>query len=134
MSRGMARCRDDPQAVRQLMVSVKPEVLRIGRADPISNRIPRLGRGLELRGLRINGHSRKQTVVAAVVEMEVGVDDGAYVFRRNTVLRKRRWQETANHVVLLIQALVGLTYTGVKQQYRIIAANQKSENGARLPL
>lgn len=52
-------------------------VLAARKLDPIGNRVVDLTCRLELPLLNVDGDAGKEAVVSAMVEMEVGVHDGA---------------------------------------------------------
>ena len=72
----MARRRDEPEPGKQLELAVDRHVLHAGRIDPLANRVVlRVARVVEFPTLDVDRFAREEVVAAAVVEVQVGVDD-----------------------------------------------------------
>jgi hypothetical protein len=72
----VARRRDEPEAREQLELAVDRHVPHAGRVDPLANGVVVLAaRVVELPALHIDRPAGEEVVAAAVVEVQVGVDD-----------------------------------------------------------
>jgi hypothetical protein len=72
----VARRRDEPETRKQLELAVDRYVLHAGRIDPLANRVVlRVACVVELPTLDVDRFAREEMVAAAVVEVQVGVDD-----------------------------------------------------------
>src|SRR5690349_5379204 len=73
---GVARRRDEPEPGKQLEFAVDRHVPHAGRIDPLANGVVVLvPRVVQLPTLDVNRLAGKETVAAAVIEMQMGVDD-----------------------------------------------------------
>ena len=72
----MARRRDEPESGQQLELVVERHVLHAGRLDPLANGVVVLAaRVVELPALDVDRPAGEEVVAAAVVEVQVCVDD-----------------------------------------------------------
>src|SRR6187431_2530114 len=72
----MARRRDEPEPGKQLELAVDRNVLQAGRFDPLANGVVVLAaRVVELPTLDVDRPAGEEVVAAAVVEVQVRVDD-----------------------------------------------------------
>ncbi len=72
----VAWCRDEPEPRQQLEFAVHGDVLHAGRVDPLADRvIVPAACVVELQALDIGRPAGEEMVAAAVVEVEMGVDD-----------------------------------------------------------
>ena len=73
---GVARRRDEPQPGQQLELAVDRHVPHAGRVDPLADRVVVLAaRVVELLALDVDRLAGEEVVAAAVVEVQVRVDD-----------------------------------------------------------
>src|SRR2546423_1886743 len=77
MSDGVARRRQNADALGDLAVSVDRDVRCPREVDPVADGVALPASGLELRALRHDRDAWERTVLPAVIEMEVRVDDRA---------------------------------------------------------
>ena len=72
----MARRRDEPESGQELELAVDRHVAHAGRLDPLADRVVVLAaRVLELPPLNVDRPPGEEVVAAAVVEVQVRVDD-----------------------------------------------------------
>jgi hypothetical protein len=72
----VTRRRDEPEPGKQLELAVDGHVLDAGRLDPLANGVVVLAASVvELPTLDVDGLAGEEVVAAAVVEVQVGVDD-----------------------------------------------------------
>ena len=72
----VARRRDEPEAGKQLELAVDGHVPHAGRLDPLANGVVVLAASVvELPTLDVDGPAGEEVVAAAVVEVQVRVDD-----------------------------------------------------------
>ena len=85
----VARRRDEPDPGQQLELAVDGHVLHAGRVDPLADRVVVLAaRVVELLPLDVDRPAREEVVAAAVVEVQVGVDDDVDAGRVEVGLRR----------------------------------------------
>jgi len=76
MSGRVSRRRQEPDARKDLRLAVVLDVRRARKIDPLPQRVVVVRPGVrELAPLHVDRHAREQPVAAAVVEVEVRVDD-----------------------------------------------------------
>jgi hypothetical protein len=72
----VARCRDEPEPGKQLELAINRHVPHTGSLDPFANGVVLLAaRVVELPTLDVDWPAGEEVVAAAVVEVQVGVDD-----------------------------------------------------------
>jgi hypothetical protein len=107
----VARRRDEAEPGQQLELAVDRLVAHAGRVDPLADRVVVLrARVLELLPLNVNRPSGEEVVAAAVVEVQVRVDDDVDAGEVEGLLAQ--WDEAGVHVGHL---RVQLRYAGVDQ-------------------
>src|SRR5256885_17250614 len=79
MTDGVAGRRQNADAFGDLAVSVDRDVRRPREVDPVADGVALRASGLELRALRHDRDAWERTVLPAVIEMEVRVDDCAHL-------------------------------------------------------
>src|SRR3954462_1156016 len=73
---GVARRREEPEPGKQLQLAVDRDISHARRIDPLANGVVVLiPRVVELTALDVDRLASKETVAAAVIEVQVGVDD-----------------------------------------------------------
>src|SRR6185436_5715265 len=90
--------RDEPEPRQQLERAVDGYVLHAGRLDPLADRVVDLAaRVVELPALDVDRPAGEEVVAAAVVEVQVRVDDDVDAGQVETCL-PAQWSQTWIHV------------------------------------
>ena len=111
----VARRRDEPEPGQQLELAVDRHVLHAGRLDPLADRVVVLAaRVVELPALDVDRPAGEQVVAAAVVEVQVRVDDDVDAGEVEGLLAQ--WNEPGIHVG---HRWVQLRHAGVDQHARV---------------
>ena len=72
----VTRCRDKPQAGHNFAFAIDGKIGDAGCIDPFADRVVVLGAGIfQLAPLHIDRLAREQVIAAAMVKMQMGVDD-----------------------------------------------------------
>ena len=112
---GMARRRDESEPGKQLELAVDRHVPHAGRLDPLANGVVVLVvRVVELPTLDVDRPAGEEVVAAAVVAVQVCVDDDVDAGEIEVLLAS--WPQTGIHVG---QRRVQLRHAGVDQHARI---------------
>ena len=111
----VARRRDEPEPGKQLELAVDRHVPHAGRLDPLANRVVVLAaRVVQFPTLDVDRLTGKEVVTAAVVEVQVCVDDDVDAGEVEVLLAQ--WTEAGIHVG---HRRVQLRHAGVDQHARI---------------
>jgi hypothetical protein len=111
----VARCGDEPEPRKQLEFAVDRHVPHAGRLDPLANGVVVLAaRAVELPTLDVDRPAGEEVVAAAVVEVQVCVDDDVDAGEVEVLLAQ--WMEVGSQVG---HRRVQLRHAGVDQYARI---------------
>ncbi len=111
----VARCRDESEPGKQLELAVDRHVPHAGRLDPLADGVVVLAaRVVELPTLDVDRLAGEEVVAAAVVEVQVCVDDDVDAGEIEVLLAQ--WLEAGIHVG---HRRVQLRHAGVDQHARI---------------
>jgi hypothetical protein len=87
---GVARCREESDPGEQLVLAVDRHVCHAGRVDPLADGVVVLAaRVVELLTLDVDRPAGEQVVAAAVVDVQVRVDDHVYAGEIEVLLAQR---------------------------------------------
>src|SRR5436190_22801003 len=102
----MTRGRNDAHTVGDLPVTIDDRVLGGVEVNPLGHGVVRLtGRGV-LGCLDVDRHTRKASVVTAMIEVEMRVDDQSHVAEGVSMRGERSLDGAMPHVVEVIDELV----------------------------
>src|SRR6266550_4277232 len=124
------RRRDESEAGQQLELTVDRHVPHAGRLDPVANGVVVLAaRVVELPALDVDRPAGEEVVAAAVVEVQMGVDDDVDAGEIELLLAQ--WPEAGIHVG---NRRVQLRHAGVDQDARFRMVNDVHVDGHQLAL
>ena len=133
VARGMARRREDANAIDDLAIAVHRLVSRSGKVDPFDDRVALAQGEIELGLLGMDRHARKGAVLTAVVEVQVAVHDRAHPVGIELGADKSVADIAAARVVVLIDPRIALTDPRIHEDDAVWMTNGEGEDRTVLP-
>jgi drug/metabolite transporter (DMT)-like permease len=133
MSGRVPRGRQDAHPFDDLAITFDGFVARVWEIDPLDDRVALTKGEVQLRLLNVNRHTRKCPVLAAVIEMEMAVDDRAHRVRIELGVDQRTAYVAGSRSVVRLDPFVALTDPGIDQDEAIRVTDGKSQDRPVLP-
>jgi len=128
MSRGVARCRDERDSVRDLTIAGYRTDVCISVVEPLSNCVGSATRHLELAFLNQDPSIRERRVVATVIKMKVRIHDDVHVSRGDAEFRKRLFEHRPDRLERAVDVFVAVSHTSVDENHIRTGKNEKCED------
>jgi len=123
---------DDAKPRKQVTVSVKQLVVRAREVDPVRQGVPWCARRLVLSALDEDRPTRKELVAAAVIEVEVRVNDETDVGRRQADPGERFLERVADGFIEAVDEFVRWPDARVHEDGAIRVSDEERKDGAGL--